>query len=234
MQRKLLARTKGLPPHQPFCGPILRGRNLRGALQRFRDERFSFESMAKNSRDIISKSVRQIASLNTSLVQQTGARSPMRRARDLLAVADHVRPDGIGKAIFGDSWRGRIREDCFDAICCQRLPDGVVQICINFERGMGKPGMRRRNDDGIRQVIAMRNGSASGPAANDVAFAGLVCHVGVTAEIAEGEGRTTPAIEAKNGNSSDFEERFIHCHVQRRGFRLEVVVNVQVVEHRLD
>ena len=117
------------------------------------------------------------------------------------------------------------------AIRVERSPNRIVQGGVNFRRRSGEERMRSGNDHRVGEVIAVRNNSAAGPAADDFPFVRLTGDFRVKAEITKRERRLSPAIEAKYRSRGVREKRFVHRHVQRRGLWFAIVVDVQRIEH---
>src|ERR1044072_1860207 len=156
MQRKLRAIDRAekqgrglpcpaLPPCQPRQCPIFRLRDLRGALDQLWRKSFVLELSANSPRQVISEPAWQSRPLDASLVEQSGPGTPVRRAGNFLALADNVRPHRIGKALFRHFWRGGVCKGGRNAVFLERLPDRVVQIGVNCERGPVKKRVNRGN-----------------------------------------------------------------------------------------
>jgi hypothetical protein len=178
--------------------------------------------------------------LNAALLKQSGARAPLRSARNLPVVDKHVCSHRIGEAI-------TIAAVCDRGIClvstvtdrryscqfrtlsggAQCIADRAMNLFVNY---LGRPPERRiagGDHEGISKVLSMKNYSAACPTANNVALLAVLRHIREFTEVANGESRMVPLIKSNRRDVRHFQKRFVDGHVHCGRSRRFIAINVQ-------
>src|SRR2546423_4523296 len=102
-----------------------------------------------------------------------------------------------------------------------------MNLFVDRHRRFCKSRIAFGNYDRVSQIRSMKNNSASGPAANEIAFGGMIRDIGKFSEIPKRKRWMIPFVKTNRWRGRASEQRFINRHVDRRRARSDVVVDVQ-------
>jgi len=151
----------------------------------------------------------------------------LRGSRYFVTVQDHIGADWVRKTGIRDFWchvRGQL--DAL-SVCSECSSNRVMYFLVDRRRRFAKRRLGRRNHDRVGQIIAVENNSAAGPAANEVALARMIRNISKLSKLSDRKRRMIPFVKPNRWRGRVFQQRFINRHIERRGSRRFVVINVE-------
>jgi len=147
---------------------------------------------AKFVPELIREFVGKLNTLNAALLQKSAPRPALSCASDFAPIRQNVCADRIRETVsvvIGVADTATTVSDggynCIPAFRNQRVSQLPVDFLVDPPRRFAESRLGCRNHDRVGQIIAMKNNSATGPAAGEVTLRRMIFHVRKFSKIAE-------------------------------------------------